>query len=144
MNVVMYMFASDDWCDGVGLLCTCFGASVLKLQTLLLKTGFDSVRITMLNLTLLDRSHAVGVLFGKNFAILDWLDGSVVMVLVYLAVYSCLSLFMTLLNDLLIHNCGSDLLMDRGVVMTGLLPNSEALDQPNLPRQTWISSMGSR
>lgn len=74
MDMVMHVLPSDDWCNGVGLLGTCFSASVLELQTLLFKTSFDSVGITMLDFTLLDSGHSVVVLFGENFAILDGLD----------------------------------------------------------------------
>ena len=66
--------------------------------------------------------HAVRVLLGENFSILDWLDRGVVVVLVDLLVDSSLSLFDAGLGDSLVRHGWVDSLMHRGVVMTGLLP----------------------
>ena len=44
------------------------------------------------------------------------------MVLVNLAINDGLSLLMTLLDHLLVHDGGSDLLVDCGVVMTSFVP----------------------
>ena len=44
------------------------------------------------------------------------------MILVYLAVNGGLSLLMTLLDDLLVYNSGSNLLVNCGVMVAGLLP----------------------
>ena len=74
MNMMMHMFAGNDWCNGVSFFRTCFGAGILKLQTLLLKTSFDGAGIAVLDLTLLDRGHPVRVLFWEDFAIFDRLD----------------------------------------------------------------------
>lgn len=61
MNMVVHMLASNDWCNGVGLLGTNFSARVLVLHTLLFKTSLDGTRVTMLNLTLLNSRHSMGV-----------------------------------------------------------------------------------
>ena len=122
MNMVMHMLAGNYWCNGVCFLGTCFSACVLELQTLLFKTSFDGTGVTMVEFTLLDSGHSMGVLFRENLAILDWLDRSVVMFLVHLAINSCLSFFVTLLDDLLIHHGGSNLFVNGGVMMTSLLP----------------------
>ena len=74
MNMVVHVLASNDGCNGVGLLGTCFSAGILELHTLLFKTSLDGVGVTVLNLTLLDSGHSVRVLFGENLAVLDWLD----------------------------------------------------------------------
>lgn len=129
MNMVVYVLASNDRCNGVGLLGTCFNAGVLELHTLLFQTSLDGTGVTVLDLALLNSGHAVGVLFRENFAILDWLDRGVVMVLMHLAINGSLSLLMTLLDHLLLHNGGSDLLVDRGVMVTSLLPGREMYDQ---------------
>ena len=70
----MHVLASDDWGNGVGLLGTCFSAGVLELGTLFFKTSFDGVGVTVVDLTLFDSGHSVGMLFRQDFAILDWLD----------------------------------------------------------------------
>ncbi len=122
MNMVMYVLASDDWCNGVGLLGTDLSAGVLELHTLLFEASLDGVGVTVLDFTLLNCSHSVGVLFRQNLAILDWLDRGMVVVLVHLAINGSLSLLMTLLEHLLIDNGGSDLLVDCGVMVASLLP----------------------
>lgn len=122
MNMVVHVLASNDRCNGVGLLGTCFSAGVLELHTLLFQTSRDGILVTVLDLALLNGGHAVGVFFRENFAILDWLDRSVVMILVHLAINGSLSLLMTLLDHLLLHNSGSNLLVDCGVMMTSLVP----------------------
>ena len=72
--MVVHVLASNDWCNGVGFLGTCFRAGVLELHTLFFKTSLDGVGVTVLDFTLLNSGHSVRVLFRENLAILDWLD----------------------------------------------------------------------
>ena len=125
MNMVMHVLASNYGGNRVSLFCTRFSAGVLELQTLFLKTSLNSVGVTVLNFTLLNSAHSVRVLFRENLPIFDRLDGCVVMVLVHLAVNCGLSLLVTLLDDLLIHNGGGDFLVDCGVMVTSLVPEEE-------------------
>ena len=74
MNVVMHVLAGNDWCNGVGLLGTCFSAGILELHTLFFKASFNGAGVTVVDLTLLHSGHSVGVLLRKYLAILDWLD----------------------------------------------------------------------
>ena len=129
MNMVMHVLASNNGGNRVGLFSTCFSAGVLELQTLLFETSLDSVGVTVLNFTLLNSAHSVGVLFRENLPILDWLDRGVVMLLVHLAVDCGLSLLMTLLDDLLIHHGRGDFLVDCGVMVTSLVPEEERYGQ---------------
>ena len=122
MNMVMHVLASNDGGHRVSLFCACFSAGVLELHTLLFKTSLNSVGVTVLDFTLLNSGHSVRVLFRENLPILDWLYRGVVMVLVHLAVNCGLSLLVTLLDNLLIHNGGGDFLMDCGVMVTSLVP----------------------
>ncbi len=122
MNMMMHVLASNDWCNRVGLFGTCFSTGVLELQTLFFKTSFDGAGVTVLNLACLNSGHSVGVLFGENLAVLHWLYGGVVMVLVHFTINSGLSLLMALLDNLLVDNGGSDLFVDGGVMVTSLLP----------------------
>lgn len=56
------MLSSDDWCNRVALMRGTLGASVLKLQTLLLETGLDGFWVAVLVLTMLNRNNVVLVL----------------------------------------------------------------------------------
>ena len=83
----------------------------------------------MLNLTSLHANHVVRVLFWEHLTILDWLNRGMIMVLVDLSVNGSLSLLMTVLANFLIHDGGSHLLMDGGVMVTSLLPRQESVSK---------------
>lgn len=135
MNMVVHVLASNDWCNRVALLGTCFGAGVLELHTLFFKTRLDGVGVTVLNLTFLNGGHSVRVLFGKNLTILDRLDRGMVMVLVHLAINGGLSLLMTLLDNLLVYNSRGDLFVDCGVMVTCFLPERGIHDEQSTSKQ---------
>lgn len=121
VNVVVNMLASNDGGNRVSLL---FGYTTvaLELSSFLLETGLDSLGIAVLVVTLLNGDDVVLMLFRKNFTVVHGLDRGVVMVLVNLAVDGSGSLFVTLLNDSLVHNCGSNFLVDGGVMFASLVP----------------------
>ena len=123
MNVVVDMLSSNHWCYGVTLLDTAIYPLILELCTLLFETCFDGLIITMTELSVLDGDHVVLVLFRKDFAVFDWLDRGMVVVLVHLTVDGGLSFFMADLCDLLVHNGRSHFLVDSGVMMTSLVPS---------------------
>lgn len=122
MNVVVDMFSSNYWCHGVTLLDTALYPRILELCTLLLETLFDGLIITMTELPVFDGDDVVLVLFRKDFAIFDWLDRGMVVVLVHLTVNGGLSFFMANLCDLLVHNGRCHFLVDGGVMVTSLVP----------------------
>ena len=123
MNVVVDMLSSNHWCYGVALLNTAVYPLILELCTLLLETCFDGLLVTMTELSVLNGDHVMLVLFRKDFAVFDWLNGGMVVVLVHLAVNGALSFFMANLCDLLIHNGRSHFLVNSGVMMTSLVPS---------------------
>lgn len=94
----------------------------LELSSFLLQTGLDSLGIAVLVVTLLDRDDVVLMLFRENFTVVHGLDRGMVMVLVNLAVDGSGSLFVTLLDNSLVHNCGSNFFVNGGVMMTSLVP----------------------
>jgi len=119
------MLASDDWCNGVGLLCTSLGTSILELQTLLFETSLNGLGVAVDVLTVLDRDHVVFMPLRQHLAVLDRLDRSVIVILMHLSVDGGLSLLVTLLEDLLIHHSRSDLLVDGGIMVTRLGPEGK-------------------
>lgn len=122
MDVVVDMLASNNWRNGVSFLSGTFCSSVLKLRALLLKTCLDSIGITVLMLSVLDGDDVMGVLFWENFAVLDWLHGGVVMILMYLTVNGSLGLLMANFGDFLVHDSWGNLLVYGGIMVTGLVP----------------------
>ncbi len=153
MNVVMNMLAGNDGCDGVALLGATAGTSALELGGLLLQTGLDGRRIAVMRLTVLYGNDVVVMLFGKNLAILDGLDGSMEMVLVHFAINGSLSLFMAMLGNCFLGHGGGNLLMHGGIMVASLVPDgnelsavrpltTESVECNEGPTQTPTSSYG--
>ncbi len=119
--MVMDVLASNDRCNGVGLLLL-DATRALKLSSFLLKTGLHRFWVTVLEVTLLGTHHLVRVLLWQDFAILHRLNGGVVVVLVNLTIDNSLSLFMTLLDDVLVDHGRGNFLMNSGIMMTSFGP----------------------
>ena len=119
------MLSSNDWCNGVGLLGTSLGTSILELHTLLFETSLDGLGVAVDVLTVLDRDHVVFMPLRQHLAVLDRLDGSMVVILMHLSVDGGLSLLVTVFEDFLIHHSRSDLLVDGGVMVTRLGPEGK-------------------
>lgn len=115
------VLASNDWGNGVGLFLG-HTTVALELSGFLFEAGFDSIGIAMLMVTFLDGDDVVMMFLGKDFTVLDRLNGGVVMVLVDLTIDGSRGLLVTLLNDGLVHDGGSNLLVNGGVVVTSLVP----------------------
>ena len=115
------VLASNDWGDGVGLFLG-HTTVALELRRFLFEAGLDCIGIAMLMVTFLNRNDVVMMFLGKDFTVKDRLNGGVVMVLVDLTIDGSSGLFVTLLNDVLVHDSGSNLLVNSGVMVTSLVP----------------------
>jgi hypothetical protein len=82
----MHMFACDDGVGGRRVLRLADRAGVFELGLLSGEAVFDVGVIAVLDVLVLDAGHLVGVLFWKDLAVLDGLDGGVVVVLMDFAV----------------------------------------------------------
>lgn len=122
VNMVVNVLASNSRCDGVAFTDAAFGAGVLELQTLLLETGLDGGIVAVVLLALFNGSHLVDVLLWEDFTVLDGLHRGVVVVLVNLTVDGGSSLLMTVLGNIFVDYGRGDLLMNGGVIVTGLAP----------------------
>lgn len=118
----MDVLASNGGRNGVALTSTAFCTGALELETLLFETSLDGGIVTVVLLALLDGGHLVNVLLWENFTVLDRLDRGVVVILVDLTVDGGGGLFVTVLGDILLHYSRGDLLVDGGVIVTGLVP----------------------
>ena len=88
VNVVVDVLADDILAGRLRVLNISNITSVLELSILFCKTLPDVVVISVLDLTLLNCSQVVCVLFGEDLLVFDGLDSSVVVILVNFAVYS--------------------------------------------------------
>ena len=120
--VVVNMFASNDWCNGVSMLGLALSTRVSKLGSFLLETSLDGGSISVASFAVLNGHHLVLVLFRENLTVLDGLDGGVVVILVDLTVNGGLSLFMLVFMNAFLLDRRIDLLVDGGVMFSGLVP----------------------
>lgn len=120
VDMMVNVLAFNDWsCRcGVSRVMSCASVPESSSITFELLSGLASV--IMLELSLLNSTHVVGVFFRENFLVLNWLDGGVIVVLVDLTVNGLGHLFMTSWLYLLLCDSGSDALVDSRIMMTGL------------------------
>ncbi len=85
-TMMVNVLAFNDWsCRcGVSRVMSCASVPESSSITFELLSGLASV--IMLELSLLNSTHVVGVFFRENFLVLNWLDGGVIVVLVDLTV----------------------------------------------------------
>ena len=120
MNVVVDMLANNSSSCRVSLGGVALSAGVLELGLLGSQAILDGLVFAMVMLTMLNGDHAVVVLLRQNLAVLYWLDGGVIMVLVDLTVDGSRLLFMMGLVDCLIDNGWGYVLLDGGVMVSRL------------------------
>ena len=135
VDVVVNMLPSDDWRNGVAFLSSTCCSSVLELHTLLLKACLNGIGVTVVMLSVFNGNNIVGVLFWEDFAVLNRLHGSMIMVLVHLAVNGGLGFLVADLGDVFVHDSWSNLLVYCGVMVTSLVPEKVILSaKPNFNR----------
>ena len=131
--MVVNVLASNDGSFRSGHSLTALHTLIGKLGTFLLETGFDGGLVSVSDMALLDATHAVLVLLGQNLAVLDGLDGCVVVILVDLLVDGGLLLFDPRLVHRLLNDGGGDPLMHGGVMVTSLVPAETSTCQLEFP-----------
>lgn len=104
MNVVMNMLTSNSWGNGCSVMGLPNSAGVLELSALGLKSLLHVSRITVLNVLVLNSTDVVGVLLWCNLSVLNWLDGSVVVILVDFTIDGSGSLLVSGLCNILVHD----------------------------------------
>ena len=124
VDVMMDVLARNGGCNGMTLLCAARGTGALELGTLLLQTGLNGSSIAMMHLAVFYWDDIVLVLFGEYFAVLDWLNGRVEMVLMNFTIDGGLSLFMTVLGHCFLSDSRRDLFMNGGIMVSSLVPDS--------------------
>lgn len=126
MDVVVLVFAGNDWSDFAGSLAINLLGGVDVAGALLSKTSLNLVVVAVLVAAVLNRDD-VGVVLGrKNLLVDDRLLGGVVVILVNLLVDGGDVLLVLLLLDSLVLDGRSNLLMNSGVVVARL--GHEVLD----------------
>jgi len=114
---VVNVLASESGRHALALRGSLYAPLVLELCLFLNKVLLRSVMVTVVKLAVLDSSKLRGVLLWQYLAILNWLNGAVVVILVHLLVYSCVDLLVLVGLDGLVNNRGSNSLMNSGVMV---------------------------
>jgi len=120
VDVVVDVLAGNDGSDAAGVLALDALAGVAELSLLGLETGLDVIGAVVLDLAVLDGDDVVVVLLLKLLLVLHGLHRGVVVVLVNLLVNRGLHILVLSAVDGLVRDGRGDLLVDGGVVVTGL------------------------
>ena len=102
------MLTSNSWVNWSSVLSLANLTGILELRSLSIESLLYMVIIAMVDLLLLDSSEVVGMLLWKNLLILDWLDGSVMVILVDLTINGSGGLLMSGLANVLVGNSWVD------------------------------------
>jgi hypothetical protein len=116
MNVMVYMLALNSWCGGSGMSRLVIKCGILELGGLRLESSAGLKFVVVVELLVDDWLYLVMMLLREDFLMLDWLDGSVVMVLMDLTVNSLGELFMTYGFDVFLGDSWGDSLSHIGGV----------------------------
>jgi len=118
VNVVVHMLACDCWLSSGAVLSLTDCARVLELSLLSSKTLLDVRIVTVLNVTVLSLVLAMVVFFWEDLTVLDGLDGGVVVILVNFTVYCLCNVLVLGARDVLVLDCGVDILVNTGIVLS--------------------------
>jgi hypothetical protein len=120
VDVVVDMLAAD---RGRSALAVCGSINlplILEASLLINKVPLGGVVIAVVELAMLDGAKFSSVLLREHFAILNWLDGAVVVILVNLLIHSSQDFLVLVgLHNLVLYSRGN-CLVDSGVVVTRL------------------------
>jgi len=122
VDVVVDVLASKGRSDGVGVASGTLDALISELSGLGLQAVSNLAVVAVLELAVLNGTKVVVVLLREDLAVLDRLDGGVVVVLVNLLVDGGGDLLVLGRSDGLVENSGCNALVDGGVVVTSLGP----------------------
>jgi len=121
MDVVVDVLASNGWIGRRGVLGISDSTSILELGLLSCETLLDVLIVAVLQVTSLNAGHLVVMLLWENLAVLDRLNGGVVVILVNLSVNSCGDILMLGACDVLLSDSRVDGLVDCGIMLSILV-----------------------
>ena len=120
VDVMVHVLTANSWSLAGGVLALDTLGGVLELGRGLVQLAVDIALVAMLEVAVLNTDQVVVVLLWENLSVLDWLDGSVVVVLVNLLVDGSGDVVVVGAGDSLVLDCWCNLLVDGGVVVTSL------------------------
>jgi hypothetical protein len=117
---VVDVLASNSGCDALACCGSLYAPFILKLSLFLNKIPLGGIVITVIELAVLNGTELCSVLLWQNFAVLNWLNSAVVVILVDLLVYCCVYLLVLVGLDRLVNDRRGDCLVDSSVVVSRL------------------------
>lgn len=119
MDVVMLVLATNGRCDAAASGCWCDNTLVLKLRLFGLQIPLCGIVVTVVEFAVLYTTQLRSVLFWEDFAVMNWLDCSMIVILVNFPVDGSVDLLMLVRLHSLLLNTGCYCLVDGSIVMTG-------------------------
>lgn len=116
VDVVVDVLASNRWSSGVGVLSLTDLTSVLEGGLLSSESLLYVIIVAVVDVAGLNTSHLVNMLLWEDLLVLDWLNGGVVVVLVYLTVNGSGGLLVLSTGDVLVGHSWVDSLVNGGVL----------------------------
>ena len=117
VDVVVDVLASNRWSSGVGVLSLTDLTSVLEGGLLSSESLLYVIIVAVVDVAGLNTRHLVNMLLWEDLLVLDWLNGGVVVVLVYLTVNGSGGLLVLSTGDVLVGHSWVDSLVNGGVML---------------------------
>jgi len=118
VDVVVHMLACDRGGDRRAVLCLADCVGILELGLLSSKAFFNVGVVAVLEVAMFDIGHLVSVLFWEYLAVLDGLDGSVMVVLMNFSIDGRGGLLVSSGLDSLVLHSGVDFFVDGSFMLS--------------------------
>lgn len=122
--MVVDMFATHYWSDRMGMVYISNDPFVFEFGPLCSQLGLGILVVTVVKRAMVHSHQVVMMFFRLDVPLCDWLNRSMVMVLMYFLVHCGSDILVLCAVDILMGNAWSYLLVDSGVMMARLVPTS--------------------
>ena len=117
---MVHMLACKRRLSTLGMSCVCDNRFIFESALISCQRSLGFIVASVVKLLVLYSTNVGSMLFRKDFAVLDWLDSSVVVVLMDFLIHSGCEVFVLVGLDSLMLNRGCNCFMDSGVVVARL------------------------
>jgi hypothetical protein len=117
---VVDVLASDSGCNALALRGSLYAPLILELGLLLYKVPLRGIVITVIKLAVLNGTELSDVLLWQNLAVLNWLNSTVVVILVNLLIHCCVDFLVLVGFDRLVNDRRGNSLVDGSIVVSRL------------------------
>lgn len=111
------MLSTNSWSHTLAVGSSLNLTLILELSLLGLEVSLDGLMVTVVKFAMLYTTKLGSVCFWQNLAVMDWLNGAVVVVLVNLLVDSCVDVLVYVRLHSLVLYCWGNILVHCGVMV---------------------------